>query len=166
MSFYKDHRFKALNESQSGKPWPDVPTVKDGVVTRYDEFLKEAGSSPKVVEAEEPQQIPKQSLSQRAAVSGPRLSSFRTTEAAGYAFFEDADEPASDEETPEDRKLASVIETIKAPNLVGNIGSLLNLAPINPEAEPELAELAHRLSPDELVNRLSPLFGGNAKGLA
>lgn len=166
VSFYKDHRFKALNESQSGKPWPDVPTVKDGVVTRYDEFLKEAGSSPKVVEAEEPQQIPKQSLSQRAAVSGPRLSSFRTTEAAGYAFFEDADEPASDEETPEDRKLASVIETIKAPNLVGNIGSLLNLAPINPEAEPELAELAHRLSPDELVNRLSPLFGGNAKGLA
>ncbi|WP_162946796.1 hypothetical protein [Ruegeria sp. EL01] len=52
------------------------------------------------------------------------------------------------------------METIKAPDLAGNLGSLLNIAPINPKTERELADLAHRLSPNELINRLSPLFRG------
>lgn len=42
---------------------------QDGVVTRYDEFLKDA-NSPKSTEAEEPEPVVKVPLSQRAAVSG------------------------------------------------------------------------------------------------
>ncbi|NVO57043.1 type IV secretory system conjugative DNA transfer family protein [Rhodobacteraceae bacterium B1Z28] len=172
VSFYKDHRFKALNDSQTGKLWPDVPVVKSGVVTRYDEFLKDAGSSnTNEPETTEPVPEPKRSLSQRAAVNGvgspaqvaptsPRPPSFPDQGTAGYGFFEDPREVLVEEETQEDRKLTDVMETIKAPDLAGNLGSLLNLAPINPETDRELAELAHRLSPDELINRLSPLFRG------
>ncbi|NVO58497.1 hypothetical protein HW561_22190 [Rhodobacteraceae bacterium B1Z28] len=49
---------------------------------------------------------------------------------------------------------------MKAPSFANNLGNLLNLAPVSPDSEPELADLAHRLSPDELINRLMPLFSG------
>ncbi|WP_299664645.1 hypothetical protein [uncultured Ruegeria sp.] len=167
VSYYKDHRFKALSASQKGKPWPDVPVVKDGVVTRYDEFLKSTGSA-KSAEAEEPEPEPvaKPSLSQRAAVTGPRsydppeFGGYLDQGVAGYGYFEDPRETVDDEETAEDRQLTQAIQTVKAPNFADNLSNLLNLATISPESEPELADLAHRLSPDELVNRLMPLFSG------
>jgi type IV secretion system protein VirD4 len=157
VSYYRDHRFKALNDSQKGKPWPEIPVVKEGVVTRYDEFLKDAGPS-KSAEAEEPE--PKTTLSQRAAVADPRAPSVLDNGTAGYGFFEDPSETAVEEETQEDRKLANMIESIKAPMLATHLGDLLNFAPINTATEPELSGLAHRLSPDELINRLMPLFSG------
>ena len=167
VSYYKDHRFKALNDSQKGKSWPDVPVVKDGVVTRYDEFLKSAGSEQSAVAEEpEPEPVAKLSLSQRAAVTGPRsydppeYDGYVDQGVAGYGYFEDPRETADDEETAEDRQLTQAIETVKAPSFADNLGSLLNLAPISPGREPELADLAYRLSPDELINRLMPLFSG------
>ncbi|MFA3921074.1 type IV secretory system conjugative DNA transfer family protein [Ruegeria hyattellae] len=159
VSYYKDHRFKALNDSQKGKSWPVVPVVKTGVVTRYDEFLKDVGSS-KSNEAEEPEPEPvsKPPLSQRVAASGPAAPSFPDVGVAGYDFFEDPSESTSEEETPKDRQLIEAMATVKAPSFAGNLGSLLNLAPISHETDPRLVELAHRLSPDELVKRLMPLF--------
>ncbi|MEP3332233.1 type IV secretory system conjugative DNA transfer family protein [Sedimentitalea sp.] len=165
VSFYKDHRFKALNDSQNKKPWPDVPKIKDGVVTRFDEFLKDSTFT-KLTEPDETQQVPMQALSQKAIVTGPGSTSFHTINPDDYAFFEDADDPEADEETPEDRKLAQVVESIKAPELAENLGRLLGLVPVDPETERELVELAHRLSPDELVRRLSPLFGRDDIGVA
>lgn len=173
VSYCIDHRFKALNNSQKGKPWPDVPVVKDGVVTRYDEFLKDAGSSNSGnAEEPEPEPVAKPSLSQRAAVTGPR--SYDPPEYAGhldqgvvgYGFFEDPSEIAGGEETAEDRQLTQAIETVKARSFADNLGSLLNLAPISADSEPELADLSHRLSPDELVNRLMPLFSSQSTQLA
>jgi len=171
VSFYKDQRFKALNDSQKGQAWPDVPSVKDSVVTRYDEFLKDAGSSPKIVEAEEPLEVSKPSkpsLSQRAAANGssvndaPEYSGIPDHGVAGYGFFEDPSETEDETAaaTAEDLKLADVMASIEAPAFEQNLGSLLSIAPINQEKEPELAEIARRLSPDELVGRLSLLFGG------
>lgn len=157
VSFYKDHRFKALNDSQKGKPWPDVPVVKDGVVTRYDEFLKAAGSS-RETEPEELEPKPKPSLSQRATVVSPNVGTFTDVGVADYGYCEDPSEMAPEEETAEDRLLMDVIERVKAPSLAVNLGSLLNLAPINLETEIELSDLAHRLSPDELINKLMPLI--------
>jgi type IV secretion system protein VirD4 len=167
VSYYKDHRFKALNDSQRGRSWPEVPVVKEGVVTRYDEFLKGAGSS-KSPESEEPEPEPepKRTLSQRAAVASPPSPSFLDNGTAGYGFFEDPSETAVEEETQEDRKLGVAIETIKAPELAANLGDLLCIAPIKPDIERELAELAHRLSPDELVKRLMPLFSVEERGPA
>lgn len=79
----------------------------------------------------------------------------------GYGYFEDPRETADDEETAGDRQLPQTIETVKAPSFADNLGNLLNLAPVNPDSEPKLADLALWLSPDELVNRLMPLFSGD-----
>ncbi len=128
-------------------------------MTRYDEFLKDAGSSkPAEAEEPEPEPEPKRTLSQRATITGPRSPSFLDNGTAGYGFFEDPSETEVEEETQEDRKLGVAIETIKAPELAANLGDLLCIAPIKPDIERELAELAHRLSPDELIKRLMPLF--------
>ena len=59
-----------------------------------------------------------------------------------------------------------MIASVKAPDLAAHLGDLLNLASINPETEHQLAKVAHRLSPDELVNRLMPLFGGKSPSMA
>ncbi|KIC36085.1 hypothetical protein RA27_22340 [Ruegeria sp. ANG-R] len=166
VSYFRDHRFKALYDSQNGKPWPDVPLIKDGVVTRYDEFLKDAGSASQVVEAEEPEPRPELPLSHRAAAPGPRPQVVPDQSGDDYSFFEDPGEAETEEETEEDRKLAAVIATVQTPELEGDIGELLGLAPIDPDAEPELAELAHRLSPAELVKRLAPLFTNGELAMA
>ena len=162
VSYYQDHRFKALNDGQKGKPWPEIPVRQRwSVVTRYDEFLKGAGSSRSTEPEEpEPEPNPRQALSQRAAVSRPRSLSVLDKGTADYGFFEDPSELAANNETQEDRKLTDAIESVKAPDLAAHLGDLLNLAPINPETEHQLAELAHRLSPDELINRLLPLLNG------
>lgn len=49
---------------------------------------------------------------------------------------------------------------MKAPSFADNLGNLLILVLISSESETELANLARRLSLDELVNRLMPLFSG------
>ena len=107
-------------------------------------------------EDEQPER--EQTLSERAAVSEPRPEPINSAVPADYGYFEDPEPSGEGRETQEDLKLKEVMETVKAPTLALNLGDLLNLAPINAEAEIHIAELAHRLSPDELVNRLAPLF--------
>lgn len=168
VSFYKDHRFKALSDSQTGKPWPDVPVVKDNVAARFDEFLKDARSPSTRVETEEEPEPPKPALSQRAAVTAPPppVDQFPDYGVAGYGYFEDPSEEETGEDTPEARKMAEAMAAANAPALATNLGDLLNFAPINPNAEPELAEAADRLTPDELVRRLKPMFADRNMGLA
>ena len=164
VSFFKDHRFRALSDGQTGKPWPKVPVVKDRIVTRYDEVLGNVMSSEtEDLEPEEEQAVQDQALSERAAVSEQRPEPSKSARPADYGYFEDPDPSEAGEETQEDQKLNEVMEVVAAPNLAMNLGDLLNLAPINAETENHLAELAQRLSPDELVNRLTPLFNPPGK---
>jgi len=159
VSYFKDHRFKALSDGQNGAPWPDVPLVKDRIVTRYDEVLRDA-SGAETREAEPanahipPEPPSADELNDPEGRQEPLSAAFPKD----YGYFDDAISTASDKETQEDQKLHEVMELVKAPKLAQSLGDLLNLAPIEPQAEKHLATLAHRLSPDELIRRLAPLF--------
>ncbi len=177
VSFFKDHRFKSLSESQKEQPWPEVPTVKSGTVTRFDEFLQDAVTRDETEGdvAINSVQAPPAPLSVRAAVSGPRAMQVPTpvpkppfpieaplqsgSEPPGnedYSFFEELEydeAPANDSA----RKLDHLWNTVSAPSFGNSLGNLLNMVPSD-EIDQNLSGVAKRLSPEELIARLTPLY--------
>ncbi|WP_282610789.1 type IV secretory system conjugative DNA transfer family protein [Pelagibius sp. Alg239-R121] len=148
--YWKDRHYGPLFKSQKNLPWPEIPVVKEGTIEIYDDFLRPVGGSIALTNT----RVSKVTVDESRAPSEP-------LDSVSPAGFPDFDEPEEGRQKASYvDSLQNMMKTVQAPSFRESYEDLFEAAPLTEGDSPELIEVARRLSPDEIIAKLSSLFPG------
>lgn len=183
VSYFKDRYFKCLYDAQKSIPWPQIPRIKDGKATTFDEFLRSADGNPDTElersqlaedDADQPVLEPEEVNAGDGEGSlpesiGPDHETIATKtilhQKKGddeFADFEDIDSDVSHSEGTgsSEHLLSRLFQTVKTEIYDERFRAIVSQTPPDPveSDSEEFVRATHRLSSAELLTRLGPLF--------
>lgn len=170
VTWFEDPAFLRFFNEQKSVPWPDIPIVKHGAATTFNEFMRDVNASTQPESAQSqlakmPPDNPPGTGSEQAAA--PKQQSATEHPAPSESVSPTITEERGNQEDGQDTfadfaennlHLPSMMETVSAPELTDWYDILGDTAPISKTDSARLASAARRLSPAELIARLTPLF--------